>query len=187
MNLEELKDFFGDRLTTSKSVRLEHSHDESWHIPKNIPDAVVFPETTEEVSRIIKFAFKNKIPVIPFGTGTALEGHVHAVNGGITINSVNMNSIIEVNNEDMDCRVQAGVTRKNLNEYLRDSGLFFPVDPGANASIGGMCATRASGTTTVKYGTIREQVIGLEVVMPDGRVINTGTVSYTHLTLPTKA
>lgn len=175
MNLEELKDFFGDRLTTSKSVRLEHSHDESWHIPKNIPDAVVFPETTEEVSRIIKFAFKNKIPVIPFGTGTALEGHVHAVNGGITINSVNMNSIIEVNNEDMDCRVQAGVTRKDLNEYLRDSGLFFPVDPGANASIGGMCATRASGTTTVKYGTIREQVIGLEVVMPDGRVINTGT------------
>ncbi len=94
MNLEELKDFFGERLATSKSVRLEHSHDESWHIPKNIPDAVVFPETTEEVSRIIKFAYNNKIPVIPFGTGTALEGHVHAVNGGITINSVNMNKII---------------------------------------------------------------------------------------------
>lgn len=175
MNLNELEDFFGNRLTTSKSIRLEHSRDESWHIPSNIPDAVVFPETTEEVSRTIKFAYKNNIPVIPFGTGTALEGHVHAVNGGITINSANMNRIIEVNNDDMDCRVQAGVTRKDLNEFLRDSGLFFPVDPGANASIGGMCATRASGTNTVKYGTIREQVIGLEVVMPDGQIINTGT------------
>jgi len=175
MNLDELEDFFGNRLTTSKSIRLEHSRDESWHIPSNIPDAIIFPETTEEVSRIIKFAYKNNFPVIPFGTGTALEGHVHAVNGGITINSINMNRIIEVNNNDMDCRVQAGVTRKDLNEYLRDSGLFFPVDPGANASIGGMCATRASGTNTVKYGTIREQVIGLEVVMPDGQIINTGT------------
>jgi len=175
MNLDELEDFFGNRLTTSKSIRLEHSRDESWHIPSNIPDAIIFPETTEEVSRIIKFAYKNNFPVIPFGTGTALEGHVHAVNGGITINSINMNRIIEVNNDDMDCRVQAGVTRKDLNEYLRDSGLFFPVDPGANASIGGMCATRASGTNTVKYGTIREQVIGLEVVMPDGQIINTGT------------
>ena len=175
MNLDELEDFFGNRLTTSKSIRLEHSRDESWHIPSNIPDAIIFPETTEEVSRIIKFAYKNNFPVIPFGTGTALEGHVHAVNGGITINSINMNRIIEVNNDDMDCRVQAGVTRKDLNEYLRDSGLFFPIDPGANASIGGMCATRASGTNTVKYGTIREQVIGLEVVMPDGQIINTGT------------
>ncbi len=175
MNLDELEDFFGNRLTTSKSIRLEHSRDESWHIPSNIPDAIIFPETTEEVSRIIKFAYKNNFPVIPFGTGTALEGHVHAVNGGITINSINMNRIIEVNNNDMDCRVQAGVTRKDLNEYLRDSGLFFPIDPGANASIGGMCATRASGTNTVKYGTIREQVIGLEVVMPDGQIINTGT------------
>ena len=175
MNLKELEDFFGDRLTTSKSIRLQHSYDESWHIPSNIPDAIVFPETTEEVSRIIQFAYKNKIPVIPFGTGTALEGHVHAVNKGITINSINMNRIIEVNNGDMDCRVQAGVTRNDLNNFLRDSGLFFPVDPGANASIGGMCATRASGTNSVKYGTIREQVIGLEVVLPDGKIINTGS------------
>jgi len=175
MNLKELEDFFGDRLTTSKSIRLQHSHDESWHIPSNIPDAIVFPETTEEVSKIIQFAFKNKTPVIPFGTGTALEGHVHAVNKGITINSSNMNRIIEVNNADMDCRVQAGVTRNDLNNFLRDSGLFFPVDPGANASIGGMCATRASGTNSVKYGTIREQVIGLEVVLPDGKIINTGS------------
>ena len=175
MNLKELEDFFGDRLTTSKSIRLQHSHDESWHIPSNIPDAIVFPETTEEVSKIIQFAYKNKTPVIPFGTGTALEGHVHAVNKGITINSSNMNRIIEVNNADMDCRVQAGVTRNDLNNFLRDSGLFFPVDPGANASIGGMCATRASGTNSVKYGTIREQVIGLEVVLPDGKIINTGS------------
>ena len=175
MNLKELEDFFGDRLTTSKSIRLQHSHDESWHIPSNIPDAIVFPETTEEVSKIIQFAFKNKTPVIPFGTGTALEGHVHAVNKGITINSSNINRIIEVNNADMDCRVQAGVTRNDLNNFLRDSGLFFPVDPGANASIGGMCATRASGTNSVKYGTIREQVIGLEVVLPDGKIINTGS------------
>ena len=175
MNLKELEDFFGDRLTTSKSIRLQHSHDESWHTPSNIPDAIVFPETTEEVSKIIQFAYKNKVPVIPFGTGTALEGHVHAVNKGITINSSNMNRIIEVNNGDMDCRVQAGVTRNDLNNFLRDSGLFFPVDPGANASIGGMCATRASGTNSVKYGTIREQVIGLEVVLPDGKIINTGS------------
>ena len=124
MNLKELEDFFGDRLTTSKSIRLQHSHDESWHTPSNIPDAIVFPETTEEVSKIIQFAYKNKVPVIPFGTGTALEGHVHAVNKGITINSSNMNRIIEVNNGDMDCRVQAGVTRNDLNNFLRDSGLF---------------------------------------------------------------
>ena len=107
---------------------------------------VVMPD-----GKIIKFASKNDIPVIPFGTGTALEGHIHALKGGITINSSKMNKIIELNNSDMDCRVQAGVTRKELNDYIRDTGLFFPVDPGANASIGGMCATRASGTTTVKY------------------------------------
>ena len=175
MEFDELNCFLGDRLTTSKAIRLEHSQDESWHLPKNIPDAITYPETSEEVSKIIKFASKNDIPVIPFGTGTALEGHIHALKGGITINSSKMNKIIELNNSDMDCRVQAGVTRKELNDYIRDTGLFFPVDPGANASIGGMCATRASGTTTVKYGTIREQVMGLEVVMPDGKIIKTGT------------
>ena len=128
----------------------------------------MYPKSTDEVSKIIKFANKNEIPVIPFGTGTALEGQIHASKGGITINSNNMNNIIQLNSDDMDCRVQAGVTRKDLNSYLRDTGLFFPVDPGANASIGGMCATRASGTNTVKFGTIR-------------------AVSYTHLTLPTNA
>ena len=175
MDLSELENLFGDRLVTSESVRSQHSHDESWHVPENLPDAVVFPETSNEVSRIISFASKNNIPVIPYGTGTALEGHVHAVNGGITIDSRNMNKVIQVNMEDMDCRVQAGVTREELNSFLRDTGLFFPVDPGANASIGGMCSTGASGTNTVKYGTIREQVIGLEVIMPDGKIIQTGS------------
>ena len=150
MEFDELKGFLGDRFTTSKAIRIEHSHDESWHVPQNIP-------------------------VIPFGTGTALEGHTHALKGGITINSSNMNQVIELNNADMDCRVQAGITRKELNNYIKDTGLFFPVDPGADASLGGMCATRASGTNTVRYGTIREQVMGLEVVMPDGKIINTGT------------
>ena len=175
MDLSELEKVSGDRLVTSEAIRSQHSHDESWHVPENIPDAVIFPNTSEEVAKIIDYASKNNIPVIPFGTGTALEGHVHAVNGGITIDSRNMNKIIQVNIEDMDCRVQAGVTREELNSFLRDTGLFFPVDPGANASIGGMCSTGASGTNTVKYGTIREQVIGLEVIMPDSKIIQTGS------------
>ena len=175
MEFDELKGFLGDRFTTSKAIRIEHSHDESWHVPENIPDAITYPENTNEVSKIISFAYKKNIPVIPFGTGTALEGHTHALKGGITINSSNMNQVIELNNADMDCRVQAGITRKELNNYIKDTGLFFPVDPGADASLGGMCATRASGTNTVRYGTIREQVMGLEVVMPDGKIINTGT------------
>ena len=175
MEFDELKGFLGDRFTTSRAIRIEHSHDESWHVPKNIPDAITYPNNTNEVSKIISFAYKKNIPVIPFGTGTALEGHTHALKGGITINSSNMNQVIELNNADMDCRVQAGITRKELNNYIKDTGLFFPVDPGADASLGGMCATRASGTNTVRYGTIREQVMGLEVVMPDGKIINTGT------------
>ena len=175
MEFDELKGFLGDRFTTSKAIRIEHSHDESWHVPKNIPDAITYPNNTNEVSKIISFAYKKNIPVIPFGTGTALEGHTHALKGGITINSCNMNKVIELNNADMDCKVQAGITRKELNNYIKDTGLFFPVDPGADASLGGMCATRASGTNTVRYGTIREQVMGLEVVMPDGKIINTGT------------
>ena len=175
MEFDELKGFLGNRFTTSKAIRIEHSHDESWHVPKNIPDAITYPNNTNEVSKIISFAYKKNIPVIPFGTGTALEGHTHALKGGITINSCNMNKVIELNNADMDCKVQAGITRKELNNYIKDTGLFFPVDPGADASLGGMCATRASGTNTVRYGTIREQVMGLEVVMPDGKIINTGT------------
>ena len=175
MDLSKLENFFGERFVTSESVRKQHSYDESWHIPNNLPDAVVFPETTLEVSKIISFANDEGIPVIPFGAGTSLEGQVHALNGGITINSVNMNKITEVNLDDMDCKVQPGVTREDLNTFLRETGLFFPVDPGANASIGGMCATGASGTNTVKYGTIRQQVMGLEIVLPDGKIIKTGS------------
>ncbi|MEE2668233.1 MAG: FAD-linked oxidase C-terminal domain-containing protein [Pseudomonadota bacterium] len=175
MNLPELKEIFGERLSTSDSVRKHHSSDESWHIPENLPDAVIFPNNSEEVSLIIKFANDKGIPIIPFGAGTSLEGHIHAVNGGITINTMNMNKILNINKDDMDCVVQPGVTRNDLNEFLKDTGLFFPVDPGANATLGGMCATRASGTNTVRYGTIREQVMGLEVVMPNGKIIKTGT------------
>lgn len=175
MDLSKLENFFGERFVTSESVRKQHSYDESWHIPNNLPDAVVFPETALEVSKIISFANEEGIPVIPFGAGTSLEGQVHALNGGITINSVNMNKITEVNLDDMDCKVQPGVTREDLNTFLRETGLFFPVDPGANASIGGMCATGASGTNTVKYGTIRQQVMGLEIVLPDGKIIKTGS------------
>ena len=175
MDLSKLRKIFGERFTTSEAIRRQHSHDESWHVPISLPDAVIFPENTKEVSVILNFANDNKIPVIPFGAGTSLEGQVHALNGGITINSLNMNKIKEVNLEDMDCKVQPGVTREDLNLFLRDTGLFFPVDPGANASIGGMCSTGASGTNTVKYGTIRQQVMGLEVVMPNGEIIKTGS------------
>ena len=175
MNLSELEEIFGERLSTSDSVRKHHSSDESWHIPENLPDAVIFPNNSEEVSLIIKFANDKGIPIIPFGAGTSLEGHIHAVNGGITINTMNMNKILNINKDDMDCVVQPGVTRNDLNKFLKDTGLFFPVDPGANATLGGMCATRASGTNTVRYGTIREQVMGLEVVMPNGEIIKTGT------------
>ena len=175
MDLSKLEKIFGERLATSKNIRIQHSHDESWHVPNSIPDAVIFPENSNEVSLILKFANEKKIPVIPFGAGTSLEGQVHALKGGITINSLYMNKIKEVNLEDMDCKVQPGVTREDLNLFLRDTGLFFPIDPGANASIGGMCSTGASGTNTVKYGTIRQQVMGLKVVMPDGEIIKTGS------------
>ena len=175
MDLSKLEKIFGERLVTSKAVRIQHSHDESWHVPNSIPDAVIFPESSNEVSIILKFANERRIPIIPFGAGTSLEGQVHALKGGITINSIYMNKIKEINLEDMDCKVQPGVTREDLNLSLRDTGLFFPIDPGANASIGGMCSTGASGTNTVKYGTIKQQVMGLKVVMPDGEIIKTGS------------
>ena len=171
--IEELKGLLGDRLSLSAAVREQHGHDESYHaaVP---PDAVAFVRSTAEVAAVMKLAAKHAAPVIPFGTGTSLEGHVAALQGGITIDLAQMDRILEVNDGDLDCRVEAGVTRKQLNEHIRDRGLFFPVDPGANASLGGMAATRASGTNAVRYGTMRENVLGLTVVLADGSVIKTG-------------
>ncbi len=172
--LEELRAVVEQRLTTSDAVCFQHGKDESWHesLP---PGAVVFAHTTEEVSEIVKICARHKVPVIPYGTGTSLEGHVGAVNGGVCIDLTEMNEILQVNAEDLDVTVQPGVRRKQLNEYLRDTGLFFPIDPGADASLGGMAATRASGTNAVRYGTMRDNVLSMTVVMADGRIIKTSS------------
>ena len=171
--IHELKGLLGERLSVSQAVRDQHGHDESYHATA-APDAVAFARSTEEVSAIVKLAAKYGVPIIPFGTGTSLEGHVAALHGGITIDLTQMNNVLEVNDGDLDVKVQAGVTRKQLNEHIRDRGLFFPIDPGANASLGGMTATRASGTNAVRYGTMRENVLGLTVVLADGQIIKTG-------------
>ena len=170
--IEELRALLGDRLSTSAAVREQHGKDESFHeaVP---PDAVAFAESTEEVSQIVKICARHKTPIIPYGTGTSLEGHIAALNGGVSIDVSGMNRILQVNAEDLDCVVEPGVTRKQLNAYLHDTGLFFPIDPGADASIGGMTATRASGTNAVRYGTMRENVLALTVVLPDGRIVKT--------------
>ena len=163
---------FGDRLSKTAAIRERFGKDESFHasVP---PDAVVTPKSTEEVSQIVKLCAEHQVPVIPYGTGTALEGHVAALHGGISINMQEMNDVIEVHDEDLDVVVQPGVTHKQLNRYLHDRGLFFPIDPGADASLGGMTACRASGTNAVRYGTMRENVLALTVVLADGRVIKT--------------
>ena len=207
----ELKKIFNGRFSTSESTRGNYARGEDTYDPV-LSQAVVFPETNEEVSKLLKLCNENKIPVVPFGTGTSLEGNAVGNENGVTISLEKMNKVLNVNASDFDCRVQANVTRKQLNEYLREDGVFFPIDPGADAALGGMAATSASGTMAVKYGTMRTVVSGLTVVLANGEIIKTGSrakktsagynltnlfigsegtlgiitaVSYTHLTLPT--
>ncbi|MCD9149942.1 FAD-binding oxidoreductase [Pseudophaeobacter flagellatus] len=167
-----LKQQFGEQLQTGQAIREQHGHTTTW-ITNQAPDAVVFPTSTEEVASIVKTCAEYGVPVIPFGTGTSLEGHVNAPAGGVCIDMMRMDKILAVHAEDLDVVVQPGVTREQLNTFLRDQGLFFPIDPGANASLGGMAATRASGTNAVRYGTMKDNVMALEVVMADGEVIRT--------------
>jgi D-lactate dehydrogenase (cytochrome) len=170
----ELKARLGPRASDAAAARDHHSRGESYHAPAP-PDVVCFPETTEEVAAIVAVSRRYGLPVVPFGAGTSLEGHVHAVRGGISIDLRQMNHVLRLSAEDLDVTVEAGVTRLQLARALRNTGLAFPIDPGADATIGGMTATRASGTTAVRYGTMRENVLGLTVVVADGRVIRTGT------------
>ena len=167
-----LKQRFGDRFQTGQAIREQHAHTTTY-IPAQLPDGVAFARSTEEVQEIVRVCADHRVPVIPFGTGTSLEGHVNAPGGGISIDLMQMDRIVAVHPEDLDCVVQPGVTREALNTHLRDTGLFFPIDPGANASLGGMASTRASGTNAVRYGTMRENVLSLTAVMADGRAVTT--------------
>jgi D-lactate dehydrogenase (cytochrome) len=171
--LDALRELLGDRLSTSDAVREHHGKDESAH-PHAWPDAVAFVQTTDEVAQVVKLCGQYRVPLIAFGAGSSIEGQVLAVHGGVSIDFTRMNRILAVNVDDLDATVEPGVTRKQLNSHLAGTGIFFPIDPGADATIGGMTATRASGTNAVRYGTMRENVMGLTVVLADGRVIRTG-------------
>lgn len=170
--LDILKQRFGDRLQTGADIRLQHAHTTTY-IPSQLPDAVIFAEVAAEVQDVVRICSDHAVPVIPFGAGTSLEGHLNAPGGGISIDLSKMNRLLAVHAEDLDCVIEPGITRKALNEQLRDTGLFFPIDPGADATLGGMAATRASGTNAVRYGTMRENVLALKAVMADGNLINT--------------
>ncbi|MGB3417125.1 MAG: FAD-linked oxidase C-terminal domain-containing protein [Mesorhizobium sp.] len=165
---------FGERFQTGQAMRAQHAHTTTY-IPTQAPDGVVFAETTEEVQEVVRACAAHRVPVIAFGVGSSLEGHVNAPGGGISLDTSRMNRILAVNAEDLDCVVEPGVTREDLNRHLRDTGLFFPIDPGANASLGGMAATRASGTNAVRYGTMRENVLSLTAVMADGELVKTAS------------
>jgi D-lactate dehydrogenase (cytochrome) len=169
-----LRQRLGDRLQTGQAIRDQHAHTTTW-MPSEAPDAVAFADDAEQVSEIVRVCAEHRVPIIAFGTGTSLEGHVNAPYGGVSIDLSRMNRVLAVRRDDLDCTVQPGVTRKQLNDHLRDTGLFFPIDPGADASLGGMAATRASGTNAVRYGTMKDNVLALEVVMADGTRIRTGT------------
>ena len=172
--LDDLRAVLGDRVSSATAVREHHSRGESHHHAQ-MPDAVVFPESTGDVQAIVRACARHRTPIVPFGAGSSLEGHVVPVRGGVTIDLSRMSKVIRINIEDLDAVVQAGVTRKQLERQLQSTGLTFPLDPGADATIGGMASTRASGTTAVRYGTMREAVLGLQVVLADGRVIHTGS------------
>ncbi len=172
--INELTRFLGDRFTVSDYERQQHGKDES-PLPPMPPDAVCFPLTTEEVSEVVRLCYQYQTPVIPFGAGSSLEGHIFAPHGGVSVDLSRMDKVLRVSPEDLDCTVQAGVTRQQLDKHLRLQGMFFPVDPGADATFGGMVSTRASGTTAVRYGTMGDNVLTLTVVLPGGEVIRTGT------------
>ena len=171
--VEALAARFGNRLITSLAVREQHAHTTTW-LPTQPPDAVVMAQETADIQDVVRICAKHGVPVIAFGTGTSLEGHISAPNGGISLDVSRMNKVLAVNEADLDVVVQPGVTRKQLNEYIRATGLFFPIDPGADASLGGMTSTRASGTNAVRYGTMRENVLSLQVVTADGRLMRLG-------------
>jgi D-lactate dehydrogenase (cytochrome) len=165
---------FGNRVVTSAAVREQHANTTTW-IANEPPDAVVFPQSQADVQEIVRICARHRVPVIAYGTGTSLEGHINAPYGGVSIDVRDMNRVLAVHAEDLDCVVEPGITRKQLNEYLRDQGLFFPIDPGADASLGGMAATRASGTNAVRYGTMKDNVLALTAVLASGEIMTTAT------------